>query len=317
MITNNNDVLNVCPVCEGPAQEVLWARKNWGRAVSCPTCGEVVLTHEALVNSRTMPREHRVLLAGYLRHNWEATHHPFRLFQAHVDDPEASLGLAPLPVVDRIIATLKALADKSSHFGADVIVNTARDWSLGWCSRSDEFQNILNHLVRQGLLGLASSPGQDGEQAYLVTADGWATVEEDRSQHPVVPTKAFVAMSFADDMTPIWTDGFLPGIKAAGFTPFRIDQQQFNEKICDRILAEIRSCGLLVADFTHHRGGVYFEAGFALGLGKHVIWTCKKTYLKKAHFDTRQYNHIAWKDAADLRAQLEDRIRATVPPVGR
>jgi len=67
-----------------------------------------------------------------------------------------------------------------------------------------------------------------------------------------------------------------------------------------------------VADFTGSRGGVYFEAGFALGLGIPVIWSCRKNDVKKVHFDTRQYNHIVWNDSSDLYRQLRDRIEATI-----
>ncbi len=35
----------------------------------------------------------------------------------------------------------------------------------------------------------------------------------------------------------------------------------------------------MIADFTGHRGGVYFEAGFAHGLGIPVIWTCREDQL--------------------------------------
>ena len=30
------------------------------------------------------------------------------------------------------------------------------------------------------------------------------------------------------------------------------------------------------------------------------------------HFDTRQYNHIVYKNAEDLKVQLTNRIRATI-----
>jgi hypothetical protein len=48
----------------------------------------------------------------------------------------------------------------------------------------------------------------------------------------------------------------------------------------------------MVADFTGHRGGVYFEAGDGLGLGIPAIWTCRYDELKKSHFDMRQFNYI-------------------------
>jgi nucleoside 2-deoxyribosyltransferase len=69
----------------------------------------------------------------------------------------------------------------------------------------------------------------------------------------------------------------------------------------------------MVADFTEHKPGVYFESGFAMGLGIEVIRTCRDTDLKDTHFDTRQYNHIVWKDELDLKDKLIARVQATVP----
>lgn len=69
----------------------------------------------------------------------------------------------------------------------------------------------------------------------------------------------------------------------------------------------------MVADFTGHRHGVYFEAGFAMGLGIPVIWLCQEDEIDKTHFDTRQYNHILWNSAEDLYQKLLNRIQATVP----
>ena len=63
------------------------------------------------------------------------------------------------------------------------------------------------------------------------------------------------------------------------------------------------------------RGGVYFEAGFALGLDIPVIWTVHKPQLEQIHFDARQYNFIAYETADELRAKLKHRIDATIAPV--
>src|SRR5262249_1382556 len=74
---------------------------------------------------------------------------------------------------------------------------------------------------------------------------------------------------------------------------------------------EIRRSAFLVADFTEHRQNVYFETGFAIGLARQVVWTCRKDQIKDLHFDIRQYNCIDWKDAADLAKRLQVRIEAT------
>jgi hypothetical protein len=57
---------------------------------------------------------------------------------------------------------------------------------------------------------------------------------------------------------------------------------------------------------------VYFEAGYAMPLGLPVIWLCQEDDKNRVHFDTRQYNHIFWKDIEDLRTQLRNRILATI-----
>ncbi|HEY0079493.1 MAG TPA: hypothetical protein VGB73_12850 [Pyrinomonadaceae bacterium] len=142
--------------------------------------------------------------------------------------------------------------------------------------------------------------------------EGWKRVSELRKDE-VKSNQAFVAMWFSRDLDDAWSEGLKPALEQTGYVPLRIYLSQHNEKIDDRIIAEIRKSGLLVADFTGQRGGVYFEAGFAMGLGKPVIWTCREDDVGKLHFDTRQYNHIVWTDASDLREKLMLRIEATLP----
>ena len=108
------------------------------------------------------------------------------------------------------------------------------------------------------------------------------------------------------------------GIRAAvvtdcGFTVTLVERIEHNQNINDVIIAELRRCQFMVADFTGHRNGVYFEAGYVHALGREVIFTCRADdFHDKVHFDTRPYNHIRWQKAADLRDQLTARIRATV-----
>jgi nucleoside 2-deoxyribosyltransferase len=101
-------------------------------------------------------------------------------------------------------------------------------------------------------------------------------------------------------------------IQISGYEALRIDRKEHNNKIDDEIVAGIRRSKFLVADFTGHRGGVYFEAGFASGLGIPVIWLCREDALKDLHFDTRQYNHISWTEdkLTELTNALQKRIEA-------
>ena len=115
-----------------------------------------------------------------------------------------------------------------------------------------------------------------------------------------------------------YESGIEPAVKDAGFTPIRIDQKEHNNEIPDEIIAEIRDCEFMVADFTGQRAGVYYEAGFAMGLGRKVIWCCRKDEIDSGllHFDTNHKNHIAWTAPAELRERLYRRIRATILELG-
>jgi len=68
----------------------------------------------------------------------------------------------------------------------------------------------------------------------------------------------------------------------------------------------------VVADYTGQVNGVYFEAGFALGLDLKVVPTCREDEISKLHFDIKDLNTLLWKTPADLAEGLNRRIRAVV-----
>lgn len=144
-----------------------------------------------------------------------------------------------------------------------------------------------------------------------VTHDGFIRAEELQKKH-VASDQAFVAMWFNEKMNEAYAKGFHPGISKAGYKPMRIDRTEYTNEIDDEIIAQIRRSRFVVADFTGHRSGVYFEAGFALGLNLPVIWTCWKDDIKDLHFDVRQYNCIDWKTPEELAGRLQVRIEALI-----
>jgi hypothetical protein len=149
----------------------------------------------------------------------------------------------------------------------------------------------------------------------VITPHGHRLLEQLRSGNPESQI-GFCAMWFAEDVADLWWKGIEPAIRAAGYEPVRIDQHEHVNRIDEEIIAMIRQSKFVVADFTGQRGGVYFEAGFALGLNLRVIWTCREDELqeKKIHFDTRQYNFLSWRPGEwdDFARRLQIRIEATL-----
>lgn len=183
----------------------------------------------------------------------------------------------------------------------------AHSESIGW----DDLKYLLDHLKD---LKLVRNPLKTKrEYQYVLTVPGFQRLDELRKVTPA-SAQAFVAMWFDDTLKRVYKDGFKRGIEDAGYDPIRIDEQHFSDKIDDKIISEIRRSCFVVADFSHGpdgaRGSVYFEAGFAKGLGLEVIFTCSTLNSGELHFDTRQYPHIFWKDADDLRTKLTERITA-------
>jgi hypothetical protein len=122
----------------------------------------------------------------------------------------------------------------------------------------------------------------------------------------------FIAMWFDPSMNAVRTNGLEQAIRSAGYNPIIVSGVEHINKIDDEIISLIRKSKFLVADFTGHRGGVYFEAGFAMGLGLPVFWSCRRDDLSNLHFDVRQYNCIDWTDPPDLAVRLKRRIEAVI-----
>lgn len=121
--------------------------------------------------------------------------------------------------------------------------------------------------------------------------------------------KVFIAMSFAENVE-IARKNIEKAVKDSGYTPMLIDVKEHNNQIVPEIYKEIDDCKFVVADLTGQRGGVYYEAGYAVAKNKELILCCKEG--ENPHFDVAQINTIFWEDEQDLKERLIKRIKATI-----
>jgi hypothetical protein len=215
----------------------------------------------------------------------------------------------PRRLSDRIDRALINIVKLSSYTGAKVKLDQ-NDYPL-LCPDTAEIGGAI--FMLQQLINLkyvSGSAGLAGE--FQVSADGWNRMYE-LENYRTESNQGFIAMAFASEYDDAW-NAIAAAIDKAGFTPFRVNQSDTNGKICDEIIAQIQQSRFVVSDFTGQRNGVYFEAGYAMGLGIPVIWCCHAQEIKdgKLHFDTRQYNHINWETPEELSTRLYNRIRATI-----
>ncbi len=213
----------------------------------------------------------------------------------------------PLPTItergDRLL--IEALRGQR-RLGDTFTLIDSRFVAATYSQDSDEVAFLLNLLSEQGLMRATGHGG-----ICEVSPRGYMAAEKlmGRSARR---EKGFVAMWLDEELEPAYENGFQVGILNAGYDPVRVDRVEHINRIDDEIIAHIKSASFVVADFTGHRGGVYFEAGFALGLDLPVIWSCRKDNMANLHFDIRQYNCIDWKTPDDLALRLQRRIEATV-----
>lgn len=124
----------------------------------------------------------------------------------------------------------------------------------------------------------------------------------------------FVAMSFDDADYPIFEEAIYPACDETGFDAKRIDYELYDsdKTINDAMIALIKKCKFMIADFTQQRHNVYFEAGYGLGRGMKIIYTCKKEFFDTAKFDTNHFPHIVYETNEELKQKLIDKINAYI-----
>lgn len=299
-----------CPICE--RKYVSLQRARDGRDVydvNCALCGKYLISGSALKVPRSEGPEFLPYLSAHTRQAWELEERKVEISTANWRSfAELHAHTSVRQQADKL---LRVVERRTHHVGEIVRIVPSDDFPLLDASRPETVTYFLNYWRELGCLEVSGS--DPNSRQIRLTVKGWERLDP-LSGGAGIPGQVFVAMSFDESLNRAYDEGIRPAIETdCGMKATRIDKIHHNEKICDRILAEIRRAQLVVADATSHRQGVYFEAGFALGLGRQVIWTCRKNQIDSAHFDTRQYAHILWTTPEDLRTQLKDRLAAMFP----
>jgi nucleoside 2-deoxyribosyltransferase len=210
------------------------------------------------------------------------------------------------PVQEKLLMLLGYIASQSRYPGHVVGLDPARDYPVLCAKNRAETDFYVQSLEQDGMISVERTLGREPD--CTVSSRGWQELERTQQSGAGSPD-GFIAMWF-DPSQDATRESIKSAIAAAGYRPIRIDEVEHVNRIDDEILAKIRQSRFLVADFTGQRHGVYFEAGFMLGLGRTVIWTCSKSHFANVHFDTRQYNTIVYENTDELRTRLQFRIEA-------
>lgn len=296
-----------CPICKKSGNVPKGIGSMDGYEYDCQECGKFSITRSGYYDLRNtvLSERQQANIAG-----WIFEYNPNII--SSVDIQKLKDLIAPR-FHERAIKLLTYIEKNTNHIGEHI--GRENCWRLVvWGINNKELLEICEYLENNLFVDKLSKMGREGpDERYKILPNGWAYLEELRKTG-VNNEQCFVAMWFDATMNSVYENCISKGIEDAGYRPHRVDKREHNEKIDDEIIAQIKQSKFLIADFTDHRPGVYFEAGFAKGLGLEVIWACKKGYMKDLHFDIRQYNCIEWEDGkfVEFRKRIKDRIEAVL-----
>jgi hypothetical protein len=303
-----------CPICNSSAEFSPY-NGGAGSSVVCPACGEFGISNIAKQEIEHWTQRQKANLSGWIRE-----HQKYEILIASL---EMLAALRTPTVGEKAEKILQYLVFKYPKPGEAIPLfdNSLPEINAVAWAFDDVERNFLIHSYLFGEKEFFSFVERKEEvmvgftktvQLYKISPKGWAYLDSLR-QTNYQSQIGFIAMWFDESIKDAWI-AIENGIRAAGYKPFRVDQKEHNNDITDEIIAGIRGSKFLVADLTRHRNGVYFEAGFAKGLGLEVVWLCRKSDEEDRHFDIRQLSCIFWEEdkLPELTKALTNRIVATI-----
>ena len=161
-------------------------------------------------------------------------------------------------------------------------------------ARGGELASVLiEELQERGLVRMAEDPVTflDGKNFQNVTLslDGWDHYEAEK-RGVLSGDYGFLARKFDEpELDNFVHDVLKPTVEES--TGYKLhDMKDISRAgVIDNIMRiDVRDAKFVLVDLTHDNNGAYWEAGYAEGLGKPVIYLCEqgKFDAEKTHFDT-------------------------------
>ena len=193
---------------------------------------------------------------------------------------------------------IRFIGDEVSRSGENIITLPRHICAIIGSSRYQSVLDLAKELWERRLLRIDPRGAATGLIEDIILAlDGWERYEA-RKRGEFEGKYGFIAMQFDDpDLDVFVRDVVKPAVKD-GIGYELVDMREVAQSgVIDNIMrVRIRDSAFVIADLTHDNRGAYWEAGYAEGLGKSVIYICEKTKFEDAstHFDTNHCTTVPW-----------------------
>ena len=228
------------------------------------------------------------------------------------------IGGLPSPA-DRAANIVRFVGDSVSNSGKAIRrLPTHFHASIGAPNRQSAVR-LIRELEEHGTMRFA------GDSTFLqfeptgidLSLDGWKQYESQK-RGSFEGDYGFIAMQFGDDDLESFVDEIVKPVVQTATGYELVDMRDVaTAGIIDNIMRmRIREARFVVADLTHGNHGAYWEAGYAEGLGKQVIYICKRAKFDSegTHFDTNHCTTVLWSRDYDegFRQQLTATLRRSL-----
>jgi hypothetical protein len=170
----------------------------------------------------------------------------------------------------------------------------------------DEFSKKYSHLV--------SKEDFDMLNQYTDDVDQLAEDVISLCENLMTSNSVFIVMSFKKEYIDVY-DAYAAVCKDFGFKAARTDQVTSLERITPRILDGIRHSAFVIADVTEKSLNVFYEIGFAEGMGRPVILTAREG--TELPFDIKDTPIVFWSTLNELKQRLQPIVGEVKTKLGR
>lgn len=330
---------SVCPICGVQLPRDIQFDSTYAYYINCPVCGRFAIDDDYYddVIDRHFAAATKSEIASYLYYQGKRIPFPF-LCGEDVDalpnhrcvSLEEIKNWYPKTFSDKVDLFLLDIAKRMNFMGEPVLFSLETLYSACFVNRDPQgpmrthpeaiktqAEYFEKYLTEQEYITTYRN-------GYIIQPKGLERIDGLQREAKSRTKDVFVSMSFSDN-TKGTREALRNAIVDAKFSARFIDETIHNKQIVPEMFRMIRECRFLILEISDPNYGAYYEAGYALGLGKEVIICCSKEafnrkyeteeeqkYAKylRPHFDIAQKQILVWDDYTDLRKKLAEWIKA-------
>ena len=328
----------ICPICGTTLTQEIKSGSDYAYYINCNTCGRFALDedyYDDFIDGRNANIS-KSEIASYLFYHKDHLPFPFicdnNVFVPTNHRPisiEEIKNWYPKTFSEKIDVFLLGVADRMSFFGEPVLFSYEQLYSAFFVDRNPQgpWSTHPDALRTQAEFFEKYLTDQEYtctyKNGFIIQPKGLERIDYLQKENRSNGKNVFVSMSFSDN-TKQTREALRSAIIDAEFSPEFIDEIIHNKQIVPEMFRLIRESRFLILEISDPNYGAYYEAGYALGLGKEVIICCsrevfdkkyeteeEKKYAKylRPHFDIAQKQILVWDDYDDLRKKLAEWIR--------